>query len=71
MNIPSSALNAILMIMARKNDVIVHKPSGEEPLNRSKRNNPTYAPTIKTSPWAKLINFKMPYTIVYPRAIRA
>src|SRR3972149_5630612 len=29
------------------------------------------APTMKTSPWAKLIRRTIPYTIVYPRAIRA
>src|SRR5262245_32886139 len=28
-------------------------------------------PSMKTSPWAKLISSMMPYTIVYPRAISA
>ena len=26
--------------------------------------NPTYAPTMYTSPWAKLMSWMMPYTIV-------
>ena len=29
------------------------------------------APTITTSPWAKLISPRMPYTMVYPSATRA
>jgi len=27
-------------------------------------------PTMNTSPWAKLMSRTIPYTIVYPRAIR-
>ena len=29
------------------------------------------APTISTSPWAKLIRLMMPYTMVYPKATKA
>ncbi len=31
----------------------------------------TMPATMNTSPWAKLISLKMPYTIVYPMAISA
>lgn len=33
--------------------------------------NNMYAPTMMISPWAKLIIFAIPYTIVYPNAINA
>jgi hypothetical protein len=33
--------------------------------------NPKKAPAIYMSPWAKFISFTMPYTIVYPIAIKA
>ena len=33
--------------------------------------NDIYAPTMMTSPWAKLSIFAMPYTMVYPSAIIA
>jgi hypothetical protein len=42
--------------------VAVRKPS---------RMMPRYAPSIYISPCAKLISSSMPYTIVYPSAIRA
>ena len=29
------------------------------------------APTMNTSPWAKLSSLRMPYTIEYPSAIKA
>jgi len=33
--------------------------------------HPTKAPAMKISPWAKLIRETIPYTMVYPKAIRA
>ena len=40
-------------------------------LNRLTATYKVYAPTIMISPCAKLIIFAIPYTIVYPSAIRA
>ena len=38
---------------------------------REAKVSPTNAPTIYTSPWAKLMRRSTPYTIVYPTAMSA
>ena len=45
------------------------QPKAEAPKLKVQR--PMNAPSMNTSPWAKLMSWMMPYTIVYPSAIRA
>ncbi len=57
--------------MAPKVPATPAKSGALSPPRAAMRKRPAYAPIMKTSLCAKLMSFRMPYTIVYPRATRA